>query len=114
MVRLLHASLKARDGDALAGFYKDVFGFLDRRPPRRLFGDIVGRGNGLPGADIYSVWLNPPDNDGPFLEIMEYSLSGVARAACGQRDRAWPSCLCGQGCASHHRRGDACRWEHAG
>ncbi|MEL6517330.1 MAG: VOC family protein [Pseudomonadota bacterium] len=81
-MRLLHVSLTARDGDALARFYKDAFGFLDRRPPRRLFGDIEGRGNGLSGADIYSVWLNPPDNDGPFLEIMEYStLASRARPA---------------------------------
>ncbi|SDF15246.1 Catechol 2,3-dioxygenase [Celeribacter baekdonensis] len=71
-MRLLHVSLTARDAEALAKFYKQVFGFVDRRTPMRLFGENVSRGNGLPDSNIYSIWLNLPDDDGPFLEIMEF------------------------------------------
>jgi glyoxylase I family protein len=71
-LKLLHVSLTAREADTLSSFYRDVFGFLDRRPPKRLTGEIVSRGNGLPNSSIYVVWLGLPDDDGPFLEIMEY------------------------------------------
>ncbi|WP_371810452.1 VOC family protein [Ruegeria sp. HKCCD8929] len=66
-------SLTARDADELSAFYRGAFGFVDLRPPRRLSGDVVSRGNGLPNSDIYSLWLNLPDHHEPFLEIMEYA-----------------------------------------
>lgn len=72
MIRIAHVSLTARDAPGLAAFYKTVFGFMDRRPPRRLTGLHVGRGNGLPGVDILSLWLTVAGDDGPFLEIMQY------------------------------------------
>lgn len=72
-MRLTHISLTARDADLLAQFYQQVFGFIYRRPPTRLSGPKVARGNGLPGSDIYSIWLCLPDDDGPFLEIMEFA-----------------------------------------
>ena len=72
-MRLLHISLTARDADALSKFYKDALGFVDRRPPRRLSGERVSRGNGLSNSEIYSIWLALPGDTGPFLEIMEYS-----------------------------------------
>lgn len=71
-MKVLHISLTARHADALARFYREAFGFFDRRPPKRLSGDIVSRGNGLPESNIYSIALNPPGGKGPFLEIMEY------------------------------------------
>ena len=33
----------------------------------------MSRGNGLPDNDIYSIWLNLPTGNEPFLEIMEYT-----------------------------------------
>lgn len=71
-MRFLHVSVTARDADALSGFYREALGFTERRPPKRLRGEAVSRGNGLPNSDIYAIWLNLPDEHGPFLEIMEY------------------------------------------
>ncbi len=71
-MRLLHVSLTARDADALSKFYREVFGYVERRPPTRLTGKNVSLGNGLPNSDIYSIWLNFPDDPGPFLEIFEF------------------------------------------
>lgn len=72
-MKLLHVSLTARNADRLSAFYKAVFGLVDRRPPKRLSGASISRGNGLPNSDIYSIWLTLPSDDGPFLEIMEYT-----------------------------------------
>ncbi|MCJ8335739.1 MAG: VOC family protein [Epibacterium sp.] len=72
-MRLLHVSLTARNAGKLSSFYKTVFGFVERRAPKRLSGAAVSRGNGLPDNDIYSTWLNLPSDNEPFLEIMEYA-----------------------------------------
>lgn len=72
-MRLAHVSLTARDADRLAQFYRDAFGLVDRRPPKQLTGQAVARGNGLPGADILSLWLCAPQTPRPFLEILEYT-----------------------------------------
>lgn len=72
-MRLQHINLTARDADRLAAFYRDAFQFKERRPPKRLCGDIVSRGNGLPNSEIYVIWLSISDGDGPFIEIMEYA-----------------------------------------
>jgi glyoxylase I family protein len=72
-LRFLHVSLTARSADQLSSFYKEVFGFVERRAPKRLSGTAVSRGNGLPDNDIYSIWLNLPTGNEPFLEIMEYT-----------------------------------------
>ncbi len=72
-MRLLHISLTARDASALATFYCDALGYIERRPPRTLSGDRIARGNGLPGAEITAIWLTLPGNPGPFLEILQYT-----------------------------------------
>ncbi|WP_225030023.1 VOC family protein [Xinfangfangia pollutisoli] len=72
-MKLSHVSLTARDGAALSNFYRRVFGVVDLRPPRQLSPSVAGRGNGLAGVDIRSVWLGLPDDPGPFLEILEYA-----------------------------------------
>lgn len=72
-MKLSHVSLTARDADKLSAFYKGVFGLVERRPPTRLSGDKVFRGNGLPNNDLYTIWLNFPGGTGPFLEIIEYA-----------------------------------------
>ena len=78
-IKLLHVSVTARDATVLSGFYRDVFGYVDRRPPKRLSGDRVSRGNGLPNSDIFSIWLELPDEHGPFLEILEFSQAADRR-----------------------------------
>ncbi|MEC3863280.1 VOC family protein [Mesobacterium sp. TK19101] len=72
-MKLAHVSLTARDADKLSNFYKGVFGFVDRRPPKKLSGELFSRGNGLPDVGIYSIWLNFPADHKTFLEIMEYT-----------------------------------------
>ncbi|WP_341367879.1 VOC family protein [Yoonia sp. BS5-3] len=72
-MRLKHVNLTARNADRLAAFYQNTFGFAERRPPKRLSGEAVSRGNGLLNSDIYAIWLNMDDDSGPFLEIMEYT-----------------------------------------
>ena len=72
-MKLTHISLTARDARRLSAFYVEALGFRERRPPRRLSGDAVARGNGLPGVSLTSHWLTLPEGTGPFLEIMEYS-----------------------------------------
>jgi catechol 2,3-dioxygenase-like lactoylglutathione lyase family enzyme len=72
-MRLSHISLTARNADQLAAFYRKVFGFKDLSQPKRLSWQVVSRGNGLPGSEIYAIWLQISEDGGPFLEIMEYS-----------------------------------------
>lgn len=72
-MRLKHVNLTARNADRLAAFYRNTFGFAERRPPKRLSGEAVSRSNGLPNSNIYAIWLNVNDDSGPFLEIMEYT-----------------------------------------
>lgn len=71
-MKLLHVSITARDADALSDFYQTAFGLTERLAPKKLSGAKVSRGNGLPGAEIYVIWLSFPRADAPFLEIMEY------------------------------------------
>ncbi len=47
--RLSHVNIVARDGPALAAFYKAVFGFAERGGWRHLSGPEIGRG-GVPRA----------------------------------------------------------------
>ena len=72
-MKLKHISLTARNADRLAAFYRDAFQFEERRLPKRLSGEIVARGNGLPNSDIYVIWLSMTEVSDPFLEIMEYT-----------------------------------------
>jgi catechol 2,3-dioxygenase-like lactoylglutathione lyase family enzyme len=71
-MKLLHVSVTARDASALSEFYREVFGYVVRRSPKVLSGEKVSRGNGLPNSNIYAIWLELPDDQGPFLEIMEF------------------------------------------
>lgn len=77
-MRLAHVSLTVRDADRLAQFYRDAFGLVDRRPPKKLTGQAVARGNGLPGSDIRSIWLCAQETPRPFLEILEYTPAAQA------------------------------------
>lgn len=74
-MKLAHICLVARDADQLAAFYKNVFRCEYHRAPRVISGEKVSRGNGLPNAEIYSIWLKLPDHDRPFIEIHEHKIT---------------------------------------
>ncbi len=71
-MKFTHVSMVARSTDKLADFYKTVFGCEDRKDRWQMSGELVSRGNGVPGAEIYCAHLTLPGVDGPFLEIFEY------------------------------------------
>lgn len=73
-VRFTHVSLIARDAQGLARFYSRVFGCTPLRPARRLSGPAVDRGNGVPGSDILSIWLDLLGAGGAFLELHQYTV----------------------------------------
>ena len=72
---LRHVSLTARDAATLSRFCEAVFEYVDRRPPRRLSGPCVTRGNGVTGVDIVAHWLHRPDTPEPVLEILQHSVT---------------------------------------
>lgn len=75
MMKLSHINIVARDAETLAAFYVNVFKCEYLRAPKVLSGEKVSRGNGLPGSEIYSIWLSLPDCDAPFLEIHEHTVT---------------------------------------
>ncbi|MEO1398171.1 MAG: VOC family protein [Pseudomonadota bacterium] len=74
-VRIAHISLTALDAERLAAFHRTVFGFEDRRPPRRLRGENLSRGNGLADIGVQSFWLHLPEAPQCFLEILQYDIT---------------------------------------
>ncbi|MCC5970785.1 MAG: VOC family protein [Pararhodobacter sp.] len=74
-MKLAHINLVARDANTLAAFYVDVFKCEHLRQPRRLSGENVSRGNGLPNSEIYSIWLKFPGSAAPFLEVHEHKVT---------------------------------------
>lgn len=74
-MKLAHINLVARNAEALAAFYVNVFKCEHLREPKVLSGEKVSRGNGLPNSEIYSIWLKFPDCDAPFLEIHEHKVT---------------------------------------
>ena len=71
-MRFSHVSIVARDARGLARFYTQIFGCAERRPPRRLSGKAVSRGNGLRGVGLLSIWLTLPGGGDAFLELHQY------------------------------------------
>ncbi|MGB6068068.1 MAG: VOC family protein [Desulfomonilaceae bacterium] len=70
-----HTNIIARDWNALAAFYEKVFGCVRVPPERRLSGEWLERGTGVPGAKFSGVHLRLPGHGdtGPTLEIYQYS-----------------------------------------
>lgn len=76
--RYVHTNIIARDWQALAQFYIDVFGCSVVPPERHLSGDWLGRLTGIPGVKIDGVHLRLPGvEDGPTLEIFSYTPCGT-------------------------------------
>ncbi|MGG6893691.1 VOC family protein [Rhizobium sp. BR 315] len=74
-MKLAHINLVARDAEALAAFYVNVFQCEHLREPRILSGEKVSRGNGVSNSEIYSIWLKFPGIDVPFLEIHQHNVT---------------------------------------
>ncbi len=74
-LRYRHTNIVAKDWDALATFYEDVFGCVRVHPEREHVGEWLERGTGVAGAHIRGVHLRLPgfNADGPTLEIFTYS-----------------------------------------
>lgn len=74
--RYVHTNLIARDWQALARFYVEVFGCVPAPPERDLAGPEIEAGTGVRGAHLRGVHLRLPgyDDDGPRLEIFSYNV----------------------------------------
>ena len=74
-VRFVHVNLVARDWQALARFYEEVFG-CTRVPPERSYrGRDLEAGTAIPGAALAGAHLRLPGGakDSPTLEIFQYT-----------------------------------------
>ncbi len=81
-IRFVHTNLIARDWQALARFYIDVFGCTVAPPERHLSGGWIDRMTGIPGVRIDGVHLTLPGyENGPTLEIFSYSPQWQGEAA---------------------------------
>jgi catechol 2,3-dioxygenase-like lactoylglutathione lyase family enzyme len=69
-----HTNIIARDWQALARFYEEVFGCVRVPPERHLSGAWLDKGTGVPDAKFSGVHLRLPgyETDGPTLEIYQY------------------------------------------
>lgn len=72
-IRLAHVSITAKDLTRLRDFYEKALGFVEARPERGFSGEWLGKGTGIPGAEIKRVHLRLPGGDGAHLEIIEYA-----------------------------------------
>jgi predicted enzyme related to lactoylglutathione lyase len=73
--RYVHTNVIARDWQALAAFYRSVFGCVDVPPARDFAACDVEAGTGVPGAALRGMHLRLPGcgPEGPTLEIFNYS-----------------------------------------
>ena len=74
--RYAHTNLIARDWQALARFYENIFGCVPVPPERDLKGPQMEAGTGVPGAHVRGVHLRLPGcaDGGPTLEIFSYNV----------------------------------------
>lgn len=74
--RYVHTNLIARDWQALAKFYQDVFGCVVVQPERDFQGADLEAGTGLSGAHLRGVHLRLPGygDSGPTLEVFNYNI----------------------------------------
>jgi predicted enzyme related to lactoylglutathione lyase len=73
--RFVHTNLIAQDWRKLAQFYEQVFGCTPVPPKRKLAGQWLEDGTGVPDAEICGMHLRLPGygDEGPTLEIYEYN-----------------------------------------
>jgi predicted enzyme related to lactoylglutathione lyase len=73
--KYVHTNLIAKDWQALANFYQQLFGCIPVPPKRDLRGEKLEAGTGLSGAHLRGIHLRLPGygDDGPTLEIFNYN-----------------------------------------
>ena len=73
--RFKHTNIIARDWEALAAFYQNVFGCIPVPPQRHLSGAWLAKGTGVYDAQLDGVHLRLPGygENGPTLEIYKYT-----------------------------------------
>lgn len=73
-MKYVHTNLVAKDWQALAHFYQQIFGCIPVPPERDLRGEQLEAGTGLSGARLRGAHLRLPGygDDGPTLEIFTY------------------------------------------
>ncbi len=73
--RYTHTNIISADWPRLAQFYESVFGCERLLPERRLSGDWLAAGTGVPNAQLQGAHLRLPGHgpDGPTLEIFTYN-----------------------------------------
>jgi lactoylglutathione lyase len=74
-IRFVHTNVVSADWRALADFYIKVFGCKRKPPERRLKGKWLDRLTSIENAHVEGIHLALPGcgNDGPTLEIFQYS-----------------------------------------
>ena len=87
-VKYKHTNLIARDWQALAEFYENVFGCKRVAPEKHMLGEWLEKGTGVPDAEISGVHLMFPGHGdaGPTLEIYHYSKNEVKPAPKPNRE----------------------------
>ena len=72
--KYVHTNLTAQDWKKLAQFYEQVFGCTPAPPERKLAGQWLADGTGVPDAEICGIHLRLPGygDTGPTLEIYQY------------------------------------------
>ena len=73
--RYVHTNLIAQDWKRLAQFYEQVFGCTPVPPERKLAGQWLEDGTGVPGAEIRGIHMRLPGygDKGPTLELFQYN-----------------------------------------
>jgi predicted enzyme related to lactoylglutathione lyase len=73
--KYVHTNIIARDWQQLVRFYEEVFDCVYLPPERKLSGDWLAKGTGIPGAALEGKHLRLPGlgDDGPTLEIFSYA-----------------------------------------
>lgn len=74
--KYVHTNIIARDWQALAKFYQEVFDCTPVPPERHYKGNDLERGTGVKGTELHGVHLRLPgyDENGPTLEIYSYTV----------------------------------------
>lgn len=74
-IKFAHVSVTARDLEKLTAFYINALGCTHALPEKGFSGEWLEKGTGVPGAEFRRVHLRLPGagEDGPLLEIIEYS-----------------------------------------
>jgi len=85
--RYAHTNLVARDWRKLVEFYVGVFGCEPVPPERKISGQWLDDATGVADAEISGMHLRLPGfgDDGPTLEVFQYSRQEAAQEAAANR-----------------------------